>query len=347
MINSIETKNYQSHKHSKLEFDPGVNVIIGSTDSGKTTILRSLRKATWNKPMGEAFRSNWGGETSIVVKTDQNTVAWYKDKEAVYKLDGTVFKAFGTEVPIEIVKALNLNEINLQQQLDAPFLLTSTPGEVARHFNKIANLDQIDISTSKIKSAIREIEQTIKADEKLLEQYKIQLEEFASLDKFEIELEVLEQMQADLIIKVNQKRKLIDLITSAKEVEQEIIEASELLPAEKQVNKILGLYKELNKTESNAKALESIILDIEEVEGLIEKHTVIIKAEKHVSQLLNLYNKKKEEGKQKENLETLINQIISINRKAKDSQEDLKTLQKEFQDNFPDVCPLCEDIIRS
>jgi len=36
MIESAQIKNFQSHRNTELTFDPGVNVIIGSSDSGKT-----------------------------------------------------------------------------------------------------------------------------------------------------------------------------------------------------------------------------------------------------------------------------------------------------------------------
>jgi len=65
MIKTLSIQNYQSHKDSTLEFDPGVNVIVGSTDSGKTAIIRALRWLIWNRPNGDSFRSTWGGDTKV------------------------------------------------------------------------------------------------------------------------------------------------------------------------------------------------------------------------------------------------------------------------------------------
>ena len=61
MIQSLQINNFQSHKYSVMELHKGVNVIIGPSDSGKTTILRALRWLVWNRPSGDAFRSDWGG----------------------------------------------------------------------------------------------------------------------------------------------------------------------------------------------------------------------------------------------------------------------------------------------
>src|SRR5690554_5109154 len=105
MITSLEIQNFQSHKETLLEFEPGVNVIIGPSDSGKTAILRALYWLVWNRPLGDAFRSSWGGDTKVVLETKDGMVKRFKGKEDHYKLfydppfDPIEFKAFGTQVP--------------------------------------------------------------------------------------------------------------------------------------------------------------------------------------------------------------------------------------------------------
>ena len=39
----IEIVNFQSHANTKLNFDEGVNVIIGPSDSGKTAVIRAMK----------------------------------------------------------------------------------------------------------------------------------------------------------------------------------------------------------------------------------------------------------------------------------------------------------------
>ena len=157
MIKSIQISNFQSHADSYLEFDEGCNIIVGNSDSGKTAIIRALRWLVFHKPTGDEMRSHWGGKTKVELFTDDAHVVKSKDKEQEYVLGDTHFKAFKTDVPDEIVQALNLNSINLQSQLDAPFLLSETPGTVASHFNKVAKLDKIDTATQNINSWISEL----------------------------------------------------------------------------------------------------------------------------------------------------------------------------------------------
>lgn len=52
MIKSIELKNIQSHENTRLDFDKGINVIVGSSNNGKSAILRGLYWARYNRPLG-------------------------------------------------------------------------------------------------------------------------------------------------------------------------------------------------------------------------------------------------------------------------------------------------------
>jgi DNA repair protein SbcC/Rad50 len=152
MIKQLNIQNFQSHKDTSLAFDSGVNVITGKSDSGKTAIIRALRKLIWNRPGGESFCSHWGGDTEIRLYADPDYVSRTVGKDNRYQLNETKFSAFGQSVPEEIIKALNINEVNLQMQFDQPFLITETPGAVAQHFNQVAHLEKIDQSIKQIRS---------------------------------------------------------------------------------------------------------------------------------------------------------------------------------------------------
>ena len=118
MINSLTISNFQSHKKTGLEFDKGINVIIGPSDSGKTAILRALNWVVNNKPAGDAFRSNWGGDTRAQLQIEdinKSQIQRYKGgKGNLYLWDekaSTIltsqFNSFGQDVPEEIKELLN------------------------------------------------------------------------------------------------------------------------------------------------------------------------------------------------------------------------------------------------
>ena len=119
MIQGISIYNFQSHKKSELNFDSGVNVIIGKSDTGKSSIMHALQWAINNKPAGDSFRSYWGGDTNVDLEIENFTISREKGKENVYILSSNKgispeeFKSFGQDVPKPIKDFLNFDEVNL------------------------------------------------------------------------------------------------------------------------------------------------------------------------------------------------------------------------------------------
>ena len=70
------------------------------------------------------------------------------------------------------MRILNIDEVNLQQQFDRPFLLDSSAGEVAAHFNRIAHLDIIDATMKTLASWQRQLNQDVRVYESKIEEYE-------------------------------------------------------------------------------------------------------------------------------------------------------------------------------
>ena len=58
MINTIQINDYQSHRKTELNLSPGINVIVGENDKGKSAILRALNWLVNNRPLGEGYIYN-------------------------------------------------------------------------------------------------------------------------------------------------------------------------------------------------------------------------------------------------------------------------------------------------
>jgi len=351
MIKSLKIKNFQSHAKSTLEFSPGVNIIVGSTDSGKSAIIRALRWAIWNRPSGDAIRSNWGGKTSVHLEMEEGSVLRSKDKQDLYILkqpdqENTSFKAFSTSVPEEINRFLNINEINLQQQLDSPFLLSESPGKVASHFNKVAKLDKIDTSIQNIQKWIRSIGSDINHKQKDKDELIEDLTKYDFLEQFETELEELEAINNMLIDQSQNKNKLLKIIDQYQELENQIEEYEPLLNMQDRVIKLLDKVDEYNTLVEDSEQLLSLIKSIKKIEQNIKEKNKIIKAKDLVDELLQLKDDKDTKHIDYTTLENLIidykyykEQQIMITRK-KDK------LQIELNETMPDICPLCNHKIK-
>lgn len=343
MINRIQIKNFQSHKESDLQLHPGVNVIVGTSDSGKTAVLRALKWLVWNRPGGDSFRSTWGGKTEVIIHTeDEHGISRTKDKGVnQYAMDTEIFNAFGTDVPKEIKDVLNISDINLQQQMDSPFLLTSSPGEVAKHFNKIAHLDQIDTGLQKLQKWIRDETTTKKYVVEGMVQLRESIAKLDYLDSMEVDMEALEQAQNWLY---SLKQAIIALITWEGEYNANQIKIKkhrEVLAIEPEVIAIEEKYKEkVTKLDILAK-LTLIIFQIKSTQKEIESWQPYVEIEKEVdeieSMVLRMNNKK-------DDMKDLMHTIGDIKENLFDleiTKVSLITCEKEFKDKFPNVCPLC------
>lgn len=154
MLEALEISNFQSHESTKLELHPGLNVILGPSDNGKSAVLRALFWLIQNKPDGLGFVSHWNLTDKGTLKKATSVTLTYDDGRKLvrrrtkdlnqYEVEGKTLDAVGRDVPPDVEAALDITEINIQRQLDPHFLLSDSAGEVARIFNRTIRLDDID-----------------------------------------------------------------------------------------------------------------------------------------------------------------------------------------------------------
>jgi len=344
MINQLKLINIQSHKKTILDFHPGLNVIVGPTDSGKSAVIRALRWLAWNRPLGDDIRSDWGGKSKVSVTLDSGEIiSKIKDDSQMYKHSAfeNPFKAFGTDVPEEIQKSLNLNIVNLQMQLDPTFLLSMSEGEIAKYFNKIANLEKIDRGISYTNSGITRLNTSIKNKTEDLEKAEAKLSQFENLPKLEIELEVLEEMETRIENKQKTISSLESLINKIDEINQEIEEVSAILSFEDEVNTLIEMHGGIKKQIESVLTLENLISDISEIDDEIAVNFFLISAEPDILNLISIKVKIDSITTEGKTLRALVDRISVINAGIEKEKKDLETNQALFDKNMPEVCPLC------
>ena len=353
MITKLYIKNFQSHPNSTLKLHPGVNVVIGSSDSGKTAVLRALRWAVWNKPLGDAFRSDWGGDTSVTIETDKASVQRFKgkggDKYQIEEHDedpgnppqSMEFKAFGTSPPEEVTRLLNLKDLNIQGQLDSPFLLSQNPGEVARYFNRVAKIDQIDLSRQTVESWLRKIEQAITTHKDQSEKHEKVLEEYKYLDKLEQEIEVLEDMETRANQGHNNIRKLEQALESLEKVEEEIASQISVVRAERIVTDTIYLFEQKDSLREQTTRLSGILTGIHTTVSQIKEYQEDLPDKKQVDSLLTLMDRRDSLSKTHGQLELLEYKVRVAHAQIKEQKIKLENLEETWHAEFPEVCPLC------
>lgn len=352
MIKSLHIKNFQSHSNTNLVLHPGVNVIIGESDTGKSAILRALSWLVRNKVDDKSFRSNWGGKTDVEIRFDDgNEVSRTQDKDNCYYLvnpdTGTdeEYKAFRSDIPEDIVEALNMDILNMSYQFDPPFLLSDSSGEVAKTLNKIADLNDIDTSISNIRKMVLANSREISGVEfqlEELEQHKKELSFLPEMEKDVTEFEQLLHKETQLLSQINVGHKLIDAISKT---EEELKELDLFLAADKEVTKVSALVDREKSLTGQARGLESLIKAIETDSKDLEVLNLFLLAETEMKSTLVLIEKEFELSMKITQFERMIKSIEIQNAKLINYDCSIKLKSEYLQSVMPEVCPLCDQEI--
>ena len=191
MFKRIEIRNFQSHKATDIDFANGVNTITGESDNGKTAVIRAMMWVLRNRPAGsEKINSRWNRDfkepMSVRIYTEKGWCERRRDKKFNgYIINGTVLEAVGMDVPDEVREFFGFEDVNVQLQMDSPYLLSMTPGEASKYLNKVVNLESIDSMLSLAESHKREIASEEKVVTKDIADLKRRLEETSWVDEAE------------------------------------------------------------------------------------------------------------------------------------------------------------------
>jgi DNA repair exonuclease SbcCD ATPase subunit len=215
IIKSLHLVTFQSHVESTAYFTPGVNVITGINDNGKTSLIRGIRWIAENRPIRNVKgfvndqyptsvasvsirkedspddkisrprrqefvrQRNVSGSSNKYFYNSYELVCDFADRPKFIPLTG-----FGTGVPEVISSNLKLSEINIQTQLSRHFLILDPPGQIAAYIRKIAGLDDVDA----VLTRVREVQTAAKSDVGKEEAKQVQLLE--QLERiYEVDLE--------------------------------------------------------------------------------------------------------------------------------------------------------------
>ncbi len=80
-LKTVILENFQSHKYSIVEFNEGLNVIVGPSDTGKSAIIRGIKWALYNEPAGDYFIREGERDCTVTLEFSDNTkVKRYRSK---------------------------------------------------------------------------------------------------------------------------------------------------------------------------------------------------------------------------------------------------------------------------
>lgn len=231
-IDTLSLKNFQSHKNSVIHLSPGFNLLIGSSNDGKSSIVRSLEcllYGDWDSSYvtigeKESVISAQLEDSSFIEKTKGKGINKFSIKSATSQSED--YSGFGDNLPIDIIKKLGSHPIildddkklfiNIAAQHDSIFLLNESSGLRSKIIGYISGVHLIDSVVRETLSEYRTILSTISTLENdnsqmkaIVLSYESKESEFSKIAELEIEIQHQEELLSEI-------QKLESIIVSAR-----------------------------------------------------------------------------------------------------------------------------------
>ncbi len=307
MIKSIELINFISHSETKLDFEDGVTVFVGSNGAGKSSIIDGITFALF----GEHTRKS---NKSLIRRGSSQAYAKIRFSaknriyEATRKIDskGTVSalfteikegqeislsygerKQFGESTTREIESTLGLDFQKLKiasivQQGELGAIIKAKPKEFKELINAIIGIDKLDLASENLKVVQKSFRETIYKKFGYDDTHITILEKEAAQKN--IEIKEVEPQKQDLLLKKESKLKELEDLQnkfnsdSAKEIILKQIEErkSELIRYVKEA--ILSIQKSITEKERKIRDCQGCF-DIAAIKDELDLKLLTIKSE--------------------------------------------------------------------
>lgn len=354
MIERLIVENFQCHKKASLNFAPGVNIIAGTSDSGKSALLKALIWVLTNRPQGLGFR-HWDCGKGDVMKAaieasdERSSITIVRNRsESVneYLLNGKKFVAMKTDVPSDIQEAHGLTTINIQTQFQPHFLLSASSSEVVKVINEACDLSIIDRLLKNIGSIAFKAKADATAAASSLDEAELRFSDLDWVPDATVRLELFEAGWEAISEKIQRKEKMHRVVTEITAIDPDLTRLTarlrfwDSLPQVEQ--EITTLNEKVRQNDLLTTAWSSLLRTNKEIDRIrLIPGDKLEKVESEVEQFLSLQDEIKE-------LQKLRADLASIARSLSQAEEALDDIKQEEFEAWADTerCPLCEQEIK-
>lgn len=210
-IKKITMHNFQSYTHKEIELVDGVNVFIGESDRGKTTLtIRALQFALFNDLRGNDFVRDTGKLTkkgdrekeklcyvSVEFSNGVEVTRKIEGKKSTYELvdengELQLFENFGSSVPKAIVDATGIQKFKVDKDVEFNLnirearevsLIQQTGNLKAKFLGTFAGTNSSDMSIRSIQSDMKNNSMKIKIIDNDIDVIKKDIEKMGDIEK--------------------------------------------------------------------------------------------------------------------------------------------------------------------
>jgi DNA repair protein SbcC/Rad50 len=284
-IERLKIEDFQDHRLTDVRFKPGINLIVGSSDVGKSALLRALNWVLHDEPKGKSFIRRGASEAKVTVywsdgtvvqriKSDHRNAVILETPEQKYD----PFEKIGRELPQEVIDAMGNppkderhGAISYADQMAPLYLVSLSKTELPRAIAEMMGIDDLDEAAQNLATKSRQFGNKAKETEKRIAALDNNLLFYANLED---RLESCDEIEG----RMEKLESLYGLIENARELIEERAELQRLganakvtLERATSICQLKPALDEIEQTCSEIKALQSIIERRDEVaSGLAE-----------------------------------------------------------------------------
>lgn len=195
-ISKLILNNFQQWKTGLIEFKPGLNILIGNTESGKSTLFRAIGSILTGKMPEDYIRKGTKGCEVEIQFSDGNIFKRSRNKkDNIANANGVIFERVGKEIPFEYFNKLGKTSIEFgnkelslcsYSQFEPHFFITLSDYDKSKLIGTICGIDIVDKLVDSINKDIRSNNANIKFLENKIKEQTCQKEiienQFKALD---------------------------------------------------------------------------------------------------------------------------------------------------------------------
>lgn len=348
MLTDIEITGFQGHKDSTLSLGPGVNVIIGESDSGKSSVVRLLAWIFKNRPKGDGFRNTGLGKKdlvsgSVAFDDDSWIVRSKGGKTNQYEIESGVMKALRTDVPQEVSAISKIQDVNIQSQHPSEqyFMLTENPGQVAKQFNKVVGLTIMDDTLIKINGNVRNTKHKVDSVNESIDSHKKKIKDLVWTEDASVMLNQLVKDELAINAKIKKSDQLYNIVEEYKVMQQEYKKLKGLSHARKDLLVLSDSFGKITDKEKSLNVLVHSVKVLTQLESKLVSTTTLKKAVKLLPALFLQENAVELALDLKRDLQKIVNQIITCDKQAIPIEKERLRLAKRWESYSGKPCPIC------
>jgi DNA repair exonuclease SbcCD ATPase subunit len=353
-VKTLYIKNVNNHEESEYEFHEHMNLIVGSSETGKSASIRALTFALYNKYNGDLV--NWDEkfaqvkvvffDGAVIVRTKGKDINRVEFKYAGQK-EFTVYKSFGSDYPEEVWKFLgdpprlpDSEPIAYADQQTKLFLVDQKPTQLPTTFSQLTGVEDLEDCSSACNSKIKGYEKSNKALENEIKDLENELEnnfssldqEVALLEEFEVLLSEISDIEKDITNLQTYLRDYNRIVKAGKEAQSEISKCKKLLDVLPNVNSLTKDFNDLQSMHNLFENAEKLSAKITKYENKIKIDRAITEGEFSTSitncdLLLNTLL----------DMSAMLEKGIDINDKISKKNEIISKLNKSIKENTDDL----------